>query len=198
VIRLTPPTSAGVVSSGWGDSRAYRGGWHAGLDFHAPKGSPIRAAAPGIVNRVVNTPVENAGKYIVLDHGNGIYTRYLHADRLDRRVGDRVSRGESIGVVGTTGAASSGPHVHFDVKLAPSALAEYVRRYGTPTTGFSPAMSWGRGVPAETFMDEVTYEPGVVEASLARGVRFYQSDYSTVIGIGLAVGVGWLLYRYVF
>ena len=202
MIRLTPPTVPKYVSSGWGASRAYRGGWHAGLDFPAAKGSPMLAAADGRVVYVKNVSTSFAGKYPIIDHGNGVYTRYLHAEHVSAKVGQQVRRGEQIGTVGTTGTTNSAPHVHFDVKLSPAALAEYERRYGKPTTGFSGKLTVAgvstRGAPAETFMDDATYKPGVAEASVARGVQFYRDSFSLALGVGLAAGVGWLLYRYVF
>lgn len=154
------------------------------------------AAADGVVVFAKNYSDSYAGKYPVIDHGGGIYTRYLHADTITKKVGDRVKRGEVIGTVGTTGTTSSAPHVHFDVKLKEPALSEYAKRYGLPTTGFSGAMTWGRGVPAEAFMDKATYKPGVKEKSESLGVKFYTG--LALGGLLLSAGVGWILYKYVF
>jgi len=195
MIRLTPPTVPGVVSSGWGASRAYRGGWHAGLDFFDKKGAPMLAAADGTVAYVKNHSDSYAGKYTVIDHGDGIFTRYLHANANYKNVGDKVHRGEVIGEVGTTGTTSTPPHVHFDVKLAEGALARFLMKYGQPITGFSALLKpWGQGVPAETFMDKATYKPGVKEQSLAKGVKFYAGI--SIGAIALIGGGGYLLYRY--
>lgn len=193
MIRLTPPTVARYVSSGWGADRSYRGGWHAGMDFPAKLGTPMLAAAAGTVAYVKNISNSYAGKYTVIDHGNGIFTRYLHADTNSKRVGDKVRRGEQIGTVGTTGTTSSGPHVHFDVKLSSDALSRFQSRYGAPTTGFSASTRWGRGAPVETFMDGATYRPGVLESSRRRGVVVYKASV-TVLGLIAVAGLGWWLY----
>jgi murein DD-endopeptidase MepM/ murein hydrolase activator NlpD len=196
MIRLTPPTVEKLVSSGWGQSRAYRGGWHAGLDFPSKLGSPVRASAPGVVSKVQNQDTSNAGLYVVIDHG-GIFTRYLHNNANHVSVGQRVSRGERIADVGTTGH-SAGPHVHFDTKLLLSNLATYKQKYGEPTTGFAKSMSVGMGqratgVPSETFMDGAIYKPSVIENSTKRGVVFYTGiSLSTV---ALMVFVGWGIYK---
>lgn len=197
MIRLTPPTRSKIISSGWGADRSYRGGWHAGLDFHDPKGAPMLAAAPGVVAHVKNVSNSFAGKYTVIDHGSGVFTRYLHADQNFKQAGDRVERGEQIGTVGTTGTTSGSPHVHFDVKMQPAALAKYQEQFGAPTTGFSAEMKpWGRGVPAEALMDEAAYKPGVLNASLKRGVKLFQAFPITLIGLIGVAGAGYLLYRY--
>lgn len=198
MIRLTPPTHRKYAHSGWGAARTYRKGWHAGLDFPDATGKPMLAAAPGVVSYVKNTSTSYAGKYTVIDHGNGILTRYLHANANYKKVGDRVSRGEQIGEVGTTGTKSSGAHVHFDVRLKPDALQEFIRRYGKPTTGFTGQLHGAHAVPAETFMDDVTYRDGVVEASKKKGVVFYQSAPlgGFLVGAGLAVVAGLLVARY--
>ena len=201
MIRLTPPTVPRYVSSGWGASRAYRGGWHAGLDFPAAKGTPMLAAADGTVVIAKNYANSYAGKYPVIDHGNGIFTRYLHADNVTVKVGQRVRRGQQIGTVGDTGTTSSAPHVHFDVKLSPAALAEFQRRYGKPTTGFSGSLTVAgvktNGAPAETFMDGATYKAGVLEKSASKGVKIFKG-LSIVTGVALAGAFGYVLYRYVF
>lgn len=197
MIVLTAPTHRAYVSGGWGEPRSYRGGWHAGLDFPDKEGAPMLAAADGVVSYVTRTSMGNAGKFLVIDHGNGISSRYLHARTITVNPGDRVSRGDVVGTVGTTGTTSSAPHVHFDIKLEPDALARYAQEYGTPTTGFSRAMSWGRGAPAETFMSGATYKPGVLEASKARGVQPYKPSYGWLVAGGLAIVAGLVAARYV-
>lgn len=199
MIRLTPPTTSGYVSSTWGADRSYRGGWHAGLDFPDEDGAPMLAAADGVVSYVRDHSASFAGKFIVIDHGDGISTRYLHARSIRVLPGQRVKRGEVIGEVGSTGTTSSKPHVHFDVKLKPEALERYRRLYGAPTTGFSAEMKpWGVGVPTEPLMDLATYRPSAIQASLKKGVKPYRASGGLTLALGLAAGFGWLLYEFVF
>ena len=86
---------------------------HEGLDFTAEVGTPIRAAGGGIV--IFAGFHHEFGNLVVIDHGNGIVTRYGHCSRLDVKQGDVVMRGEVIGAVGETGHAT-GPHLHFEVR----------------------------------------------------------------------------------
>jgi murein DD-endopeptidase MepM/ murein hydrolase activator NlpD len=86
--------------------------FHAGLDFVAPQGSTIRAAAGGTVTFAGFRP--DYGWVVDIDHGNGLATRYAHASRLQVRRGDVVAPGDAIAAVGSTGR-STGPHLHFEV-----------------------------------------------------------------------------------
>ena len=86
---------------------------HAGLDFAAPKGEPVRATASGTVKSAARRG--GYGKLIVIDHGNGMSTRYGHLSRMSVRKGQRVERGDVIGRVGSTGR-STGPHLHYEVR----------------------------------------------------------------------------------
>lgn len=92
---------------------------HMGMDFTAPRGTPIYATANGVVKDAgFNTG--GFGNRVVINHGNSYETLYGHMYRIKARVGQRVKRGEVIGYVGNTGK-SSGPHCHYEV-----------HRYGTP------------------------------------------------------------------
>lgn len=87
---------------------------HTGLDFQAPTGTPIHAAAGGVV---ITKEYHHAyGNMVEIDHGNGLVTRYAHASELLASRGDVVKRGEVIARVGSTGR-STGPHLHFEVLL---------------------------------------------------------------------------------
>lgn len=114
---LVPSTApvVGPVGSGFGfrtDPFTGRGALHTGLDFPADVGTPILAAAGGVV---VNTEVHPGyGNLVEIDHGNGLLTRYAHASKVLVKNGDLVRRGESVALVGTTGR-STGPHLHFEV-----------------------------------------------------------------------------------
>jgi murein DD-endopeptidase MepM/ murein hydrolase activator NlpD len=88
---------------------------HDGLDFSAPRGTPIRAASGGVVTEAGAAGAY--GKMVEINHGNGFVTRYAHASQLDVNVGDIVEKGQLIGNVGSTGR-STGPHLHFEVRLA--------------------------------------------------------------------------------
>lgn len=87
---------------------------HNGLDFTAPQGTPIYATGNG---RVVEAgPGTGTGNHVVINHGYGYETEYMHMVRIKARPGQQVQRGEVIGWVGSTGA-STGPHCHYEVHI---------------------------------------------------------------------------------
>lgn len=109
--------AAGFLTSGFGWRRDPLGmGWrhHAGIDVGGQIGDPIWSAAAGTVIRAGQN--EGYGKVVVVDHGFGVTTHYAHCSRLLVRVGQRVRRGQQLGMVGNTGR-STGPHLHFEVRI---------------------------------------------------------------------------------
>lgn len=86
---------------------------HAGLDFAAPQGTPIYATANGRI-KTAGYSDGGYGNHVVIDHGYGYETLYGHMLRIKARTGQRISRGEVIGYVGSTGK-STGPHCHYEV-----------------------------------------------------------------------------------
>jgi lysostaphin len=91
-----------------------RSAMHEGIDFAAPAGTPIMAAAGGVVTVAEFHP--QYGNMMEIDHGNDMLTRYAHTSRLLMHVGDIVRRGQHIADIGTTGR-STGPHLHFEVRI---------------------------------------------------------------------------------
>ncbi|MEO1445824.1 MAG: peptidoglycan DD-metalloendopeptidase family protein, partial [Cyanobacteria bacterium J06635_11] len=87
--------------------------FHAGTDFGAAHGSPIRAAESGVV--IMSGWYGGYGNTVIIDHGGGLTTLYGHASRLDVYEGDTVKKGDTIAAIGTTGL-STGPHLHFEVR----------------------------------------------------------------------------------
>ncbi|MEH6790249.1 M23 family metallopeptidase [Parasphingorhabdus sp.] len=92
---------------------------HKGLDMAGPIGTPIYATADGIVGRA--QWVNGYGKYIEINHGNGIQTRYGHMSRLNVDANARVKSGDLIGFMGSTGR-STGSHLHYEVRIAGEAV----------------------------------------------------------------------------
>lgn len=88
--------------------------FHNGVDMAAPTGTPILAAADGVV--IAAAYSATMGNYIMIDHGSGLYTIYMHASALYVSTGSNVSKGDKIGAIGSTGR-STGPHLHFSVRL---------------------------------------------------------------------------------
>lgn len=88
--------------------------FHNGVDLAAPSGSPILAAYNGTV--IAAAYSSTMGNYIMIDHGDGLFTIYMHASSLLVSSGDSVSAGQKIALVGSTGR-STGPHLHFSVRL---------------------------------------------------------------------------------
>ncbi|MCW1430683.1 M23 family metallopeptidase [Novosphingobium sp. JCM 18896] len=111
------PVAARALTSGFG-MRGHpllgRQRAHLGIDLAAPTGSPIVATSDGVV-----TTADWRGGYglfVALDHGRGLETRYGHMSRLGVGVGQRVSRGQILGFVGSTGL-STGPHLHYEMRV---------------------------------------------------------------------------------
>lgn len=102
------PTS-GPVTSGFGPRW---GSYHYGIDYGAPTGTPIVAAASGTVLKT--TCGSGYGNCLVLQHGNGMQTLYAHASILYVEAGTKVKQGQKIAAVGSTGR-STGPHLHFEI-----------------------------------------------------------------------------------
>ncbi len=110
------PVEDGVFTSHFGwrlDPFNGHSSFHEGMDFMAVPGTPIVAAAAGVVVASEHHP--QYGKMVEIDHGNGLTTRYAHCSRLLAKVGDVVMRGAAIGEVGSSGRAT-GPHLHFEVR----------------------------------------------------------------------------------
>jgi len=90
------------------------GGFHPGIDIAAATGTPIAAAKGGTV--VFSGPNDGYGNYVCIDHGGGMSTCYAHQSRIAVSEGQSVRQGEIIGFVGSTGH-STGPHLHFEVRI---------------------------------------------------------------------------------
>ena len=88
--------------------------FHYGVDFAAPKGTAIYAAYDGVVAAAAYSG--SMGNYVMIDHGDGLYTVYMHASALYVEKGEVVVKGETIAAVGSTGR-STGNHLHFSVRL---------------------------------------------------------------------------------
>jgi murein DD-endopeptidase MepM/ murein hydrolase activator NlpD len=111
------PVDAAFNSSSYGwriDPFNGNKAFHEGLDFSADTGTPIFAAAGGIVTSAEQTP--DYGKIVKINHGSGLETRYAHASKLLVKVGERVEKGQAVAEVGSTGR-STGPHLHYEIRL---------------------------------------------------------------------------------
>ncbi|HEX5123564.1 MAG TPA: M23 family metallopeptidase [Rhodanobacteraceae bacterium] len=100
---------------------------HPGMDIAVPQGTPVKAPASGIVT-FADANLYLTGGTVLIDHGHGVSSNFLHMSRIDVKVGDRIAQGQVIGAVGMTGRAT-GPHLHwgmnwFDVRLDPLLLVE--------------------------------------------------------------------------
>jgi murein DD-endopeptidase MepM/ murein hydrolase activator NlpD len=129
----------GVLLSRFGertDPFSGEGAIHAGVDISSPMGAPVHAAADGIVGRAEY--YGGYGKLVVIDHGNGMSTRYGHLSRFNVVPGQEVRRGDIIGYSGSTGRATS-PHLHFEVRLGGAAVNPhpYLTRSAMVQTGHS-------------------------------------------------------------
>jgi murein DD-endopeptidase MepM/ murein hydrolase activator NlpD len=119
----------GRITSSFGerdDPFSGEGAFHAGIDIAAEYGSPVRAAADGLVTKAAFG--NGYGREIMIDHGNGIETLYGHLSGFAVTAGEQVKRGQVIGYVGSSGH-STGPHLHYEVRIhnAPVNPHKYLR-----------------------------------------------------------------------
>jgi len=110
-----PPAKA-PISDVFGTSRTFNGrvqSVHQGLDYAAPEGTPVAALNGGTV--LLARPLFFEGNCVVLDHGQGLLTLYMHLSKIEVKEGERITRGEKIALSGGTGRAT-GPHLHVAVR----------------------------------------------------------------------------------
>lgn len=113
---IWPCPSSKQISSGFGKRKSPTKGastYHQGIDIRAKTGAGVLAAAAGEV--VISTYSYSAGNYIMINHGSGIFTIYMHLSKKLVDVNQEVSQGQKIGEVGSTGV-STGPHLHFGIR----------------------------------------------------------------------------------
>lgn len=120
----------GRVSGRFGNHRVYNGtpgSAHSGMDIAVPEGTPVRAPAAGLVTFAA-PDLYLTGGTVLLDHGHGISSNFLHLSGLNVKPGDRLEQGQVLGTAGSTGRAT-GPHLHwgmnwFDVRIDPLLVLE--------------------------------------------------------------------------
>lgn len=112
------PTT-GRISTLFGSQRIYANGeagsYHSGIDIAVPQGTVIRAPADGVVILVADHPFTLEGNLLMVDHGMGLSSAFLHLSRIDVHVGDHIRRGQPIALSGMTGRAT-GPHLHWSLR----------------------------------------------------------------------------------
>jgi murein DD-endopeptidase MepM/ murein hydrolase activator NlpD len=127
VVPGVAPPRTGILSWGYQRSPTHT---HQGIDLHAPVGTPVYAAAGGVVDRVAKrytSGFSGYGRVVVVEGlGGGVWFLYAHLDRIDVRVGQRVFKGQQLGTVGRTcyrksepEALCNRPHVHFEASPRP-------------------------------------------------------------------------------
>lgn len=126
--------ATGRISGLFGAQRIYKGdpgSYHSGTDIAKPTGTVVTAPADGVVILAADHPFTLEGNLLMLDHGMGLNSAFLHLSRIDVKLGDHVTKGQPIGVSGMTGRAT-GPHLHWalrwnDAKLDPMLVAGVMR-----------------------------------------------------------------------
>lgn len=108
------PLTGGTISSRYGSRESIRDHAHGGLDIAASYGTPIKAAADGVVKTAGVSG--GYGNLVVIDHGNGVETYYGHCSKINVTVGTKVNAGDVIANVGSTGN-STGNHLHFEIRI---------------------------------------------------------------------------------
>lgn len=115
----------GRLSGMFGSQRIYKNGeagsYHSGTDIARPTGTTVMAPADGVVILAADHPFTLEGNLLMIDHGMGLNSAFLHLSRIDVRVGETVKRGQPIGAVGMSGRAT-GPHLHWSVKWRDSRI----------------------------------------------------------------------------
>lgn len=107
----------GRISGRFGSQRIYKGepgAYHSGLDIAAPTGTPFVAPADGVVVLAADTPFSLEGYLLIIDHGSGLNSAFLHNASITVKEGEAVRQGQVVGTIGATGRAT-GPHLHWGI-----------------------------------------------------------------------------------
>ena len=108
----------GRISGLFGSQRVYQGvpgAYHGGIDIAGATGDPVLAPADGVVILAAERPFSLEGNLLMIDHGHGLSSAFLHLSRIDVKLGQAVRQGERVGAVGATGRAT-GPHLHWGLR----------------------------------------------------------------------------------
>jgi murein DD-endopeptidase MepM/ murein hydrolase activator NlpD len=109
----------GRISGVFGSQRIYRGGepgaYHSGVDIAGGAGAPVTAPADGVVVLAADKPFTLEGNLLMIDHGMGLNSAFLHLSKIVVKEGDHVKKGQLLGRIGSTGRAT-GPHLHWAMK----------------------------------------------------------------------------------
>ena len=113
-IKLALKPISGTITSRYGESSSLRQSTHTGLDIAATTGTPIKVVADGIVTNASYSG--SYGNLVKISHGDGVETWYAHTSKMYVTVGQKVSAGDTIAAVGSTGN-STGAHLHFEIRI---------------------------------------------------------------------------------
>ena len=108
----------GRISGLFGSQRVYQGvpgAYHGGIDIAGATGDPVLAPVDGVVILAAERPFSLEGNLLMIDHGHGLNSAFLHLSRIDVKLGQAVRQGERVGAVGATGRAT-GPHLHWGLR----------------------------------------------------------------------------------
>lgn len=125
----------GRISGLFGAQRIYRGepgAYHSGTDIARPAGTPVVAPADGVVILAADRLFTLEGHLLMIDHGQGLNSAFLHLSRIDVAVGDHVRQGQTVGAIGATGRAT-GPHLHWSLRWRDARLDPLLAAGPMPT-----------------------------------------------------------------
>lgn len=168
--RVAPTNVNVTIGDGW---RMRSTGIHPALDIPLAVGTPILAVANGTVRNVDPTGTSDAGIFVALTHDDGVVSRYLHLSRALVTRGQRVTKGQQIGVSGNTGL-SEGPHLHFDLSVPATLIPAITETVGKPSTGFSNDFGFGTGIPSEPWLPVDNYASTVVATARELGIPLFR------------------------
>lgn len=177
---LASPVSGGRISSSYGARMHPILGYlrmHAGIDIAAPYGTPIRAVAEGTVS--FSGWHGGHGNYVKVNHAAGLATGYGHMSKIAARVGQKISRGQVIGYVGSTGL-STGPHLHYELfkngtSINPNSIkfTQVAQLSGKALAAFKARLAQLKGLSAgirtEPVKAAAAAKPALAPAAMASG-----------------------------
>jgi murein DD-endopeptidase MepM/ murein hydrolase activator NlpD len=167
----SPVRRPSFVTQGWANWRGGRADYHRGLDIRAATGDPVYAIGSGVVKYArADYPGSDAGNWIGIEHADQLLSRYIHLSKMYVSVGQKVSHGQLIGLAGSTGAST--PHLHFDVVVPATRLAQYVALFGKPASGFGSS-DFGVKVPGEPLIPIDRYDSDVIAGMQQQGIPSY-------------------------